>query len=81
MARQLRPTFRKTGLVARDGTDFWLLLPYMPAIERLLDKLRYIVQTAWQGGMQIVERDISIFRCPSRRQSAPGRRHWNFCIT
>ncbi|MDP2143073.1 MAG: diguanylate cyclase [Gallionella sp.] len=57
----LRKAFRKTDLVARDGTDFWILVPYTPVNERLVDKIRYIADTASQCGLQIVDRDISIF--------------------
>lgn len=57
----LRKTFRKTDLVARDGGDFWILVPYAPPEEKLVDKIKYIIETASQGGLQIVERDISIF--------------------
>lgn len=57
----LRKVFRKTDLVARDGTDFWILVPYTPSDEDLVDKIKYIIETASQCGLQIVERDISIF--------------------
>lgn len=57
----LRRAFRKTDLVARDGMDFWVLVPYTPVNEKLVDKIKYITETASQSGLQIVERDISIF--------------------
>ncbi|HUW26060.1 MAG TPA: diguanylate cyclase [Gallionella sp.] len=57
----LRKVFRKTDLVVRDGVDFWILLPYVPTEEKLVDKIKYIIETASQGGLHIVERDISIF--------------------
>lgn len=57
----LRRAFRKTDLVARYGTDFWILVPYTPASEKLVDKIKYITETASQSGLEIVERDISIF--------------------
>lgn len=58
----LRKAFRKTDLVARDGMDFWVLVPYTPVNERLVDKIRYITETASQSGLQIVARDISVFQ-------------------
>jgi len=67
----LRKAFRKTDLVARDGTDFWVLVPYTPVNERLVDKIKYITETASQSGLQIVERDISIFAL-SHDLVAPG---------
>ncbi|MCK9202159.1 MAG: diguanylate cyclase [Gallionella sp.] len=60
----LRKAFRKTDLVARYGVDFWILVPYTPVDEKLVDKIKYITETASQGGLQIVERDISIFALP-----------------
>lgn len=61
----LRKAFRKTDLVARDGADFWILVPFTPAEEKLVDKIKYIIDTASQSGLQIVERDISIFLLPN----------------
>ncbi len=61
VSHYLRKTFRKTDLVARDGGDFWILVPYTPPEEKLVDKIKYIIEIASQGGLQIVERDISIF--------------------
>lgn len=61
ITHSLRKVFRKTDLVARDGTDFWILVPYTPPDEELVDKIKYIIETASQCGLQIVERDISIF--------------------
>lgn len=64
VSHSLRKAFRKTDLVARDGVDFWILVPYTPTDEKLVDKIKYIIETASQGGLQIVERDISIFSLP-----------------
>lgn len=65
VSHSLRKAFRKTDLVARDGADFWILVPFTPAEEKLVDKIKYIIETASQGGLQIVERDISIFLLPN----------------
>jgi GGDEF domain-containing protein len=65
VSHSLRRAFRKSDLVARDGADFWILVPFTPAEEKLVDKIRYIIDTASQGGLQIVERDISIFLLPN----------------
>ena len=64
ISHSLRSSFRKSDLVARDGTDFWILVPFAPSEERLVDKIRYIIDTASQGGLNIVKRDISIFLLP-----------------
>ncbi len=65
VSHSLRKAFRKTDLVARDGTDFWILVPFTPAEEKLVDKIKYIIEAASQSGLHIVERDISIFLLPN----------------
>lgn len=60
--QSLRKSFRKTDLVARDGTDFWIIVPFTD--EKISDKIRYILESASLGGLQIVERDISFFSLP-----------------
>ena len=64
VSHSLRKAFRKSDLVARDGADFWILVPFTPAQGKLVDKIAYIIDTASQAGLQIVERDISIFLLP-----------------
>lgn len=64
VAHSLRKAFRKTDLVARDGVDFWILVPYTPTEELFVDKIRYIIDTVSQCGLQIVPRDISFFSLP-----------------
>ena len=65
ISHSLRKAFRNTDLVARDGADFWILVPFTPAEEKLVDKIKYIIDTASQSGLQIVERDISVFLLPN----------------
>ncbi|HCI12964.1 MAG TPA: diguanylate cyclase [Gallionellaceae bacterium] len=60
----LRNAFRKTDLVARDGSDFWVIIPYTPATEKIFDKVANILQDAVHDGLHIVEREISIFSLP-----------------
>lgn len=61
---RLSKAFRKTDLVARDGVDFWVLVPYTATDGKLADKTRYIIEIASQSDLQIVERDISFFSLP-----------------
>src|SRR5512144_650430 len=42
--QSLRKSFRKTDLVARDGTDFWIIVPFTD--EKISDKIRYILESA-----------------------------------
>lgn len=60
----LRKNFRKADLVARHGTDIWILVPYAPDEEKLGDKIKYIIDTASQAGLEIVERNLSFFSLP-----------------
>lgn len=60
----LRNAFRKTDLVARDGSDFWVIVPYTPATEKIYDKVVKILQDADHDGLHIVDRETSIFSLP-----------------
>jgi len=71
----LRKAFRKTDLVARDGVDFWVLVPYTATDGKLIDKIKYIIETASQSGLQIVERDISIFSLPFEAHGLGEQEH------
>jgi predicted signal transduction protein with EAL and GGDEF domain len=61
VSRSLRKAFRKTDLVARDGTDFWILVPYTQANEKLVDKVNDTIEAASQDDLHVAEHDISIF--------------------
>ncbi|MCE1172366.1 MAG: hypothetical protein LWW84_13765 [Azovibrio sp.] len=71
VSHSLRRLFRKSDLVARDGSDVWILVPYTPADESLADKIAYIVEAASQGGLQIIERDIVLFSLPLETGQVP----------
>ena len=60
----LRKTLRKTDLAARDGLDFWIIVPFTPDDEKISDKIKDIIEAASLAGLQIVERDISYFALP-----------------
>ena|SRR3989338_339295 len=65
VSQTLHKAFRKTDLVVRDGADFWILMPFSGAEEKLVDKIKYIIETASLSGLEIVERDIFIFLLPN----------------
>ena len=56
----MRRAFRKTDLVARNGTDIWVLLP-CASHESVLLKISRLVEIAAENGLDIVDRDVSIF--------------------
>jgi GGDEF domain-containing protein len=64
LACELRSAFRKTDLVARNGTDFWILAPYAVP-ETVTEKVKQFVEVASQNGFDIVDRDIAIFDFPN----------------
>lgn len=60
LATHLRQEFRRTDLVARDGTDFWVLVPYTePATVQ--SKVVSLVEAASRNGLSIVDRDVAFF--------------------
>ena len=61
VSHSLRKAFRKTDLVARDGTDFWILVPYTQANEKLVDKVNDTIKAASQDDLHVAEHDINIF--------------------
>lgn len=60
----LKNAFRKTDLVARDGSDFWVIIPYTPATEKIYDKVAKILQDAVHDSLRVVQREVSIFSLP-----------------
>ncbi|WP_036301715.1 diguanylate cyclase domain-containing protein [Methylotenera sp. L2L1] len=65
MTSHLKKTFRNTDLVARIGSDFWIIVPYTPATEKVQDKVRNIIQDSEHGGLKAVVQNASIFSFPS----------------
>ncbi len=63
LAKQLRKSLRKTDLVARNGTAIWVMIPFVTP-ESVLSKVSQIVEIAAANGLDIVDRDISIFSIP-----------------
>lgn len=69
--QSLRQAFRKTDLVARDGSDFWIMVPFSPDNEKVSDKIKYILESLSLAGLHIVERDISFFSWPLSLKDIP----------
>ena len=63
LAAQLQHSLRKTDLVARNGTDIWVLIPFVTP-ESVLSKVSQIVSIASTNGLDIVDRDLSVFTIP-----------------
>lgn len=61
VTHHLKKTFRKTDLVARNGSDFWVIVPYAPPTEKLYDKVVEILGDVEHEGLLVVDPEISIF--------------------
>jgi hypothetical protein len=66
---QVRSVLRKTDLVARRGTEIWLLIPFVTH-QTVLSKVARIVEVAAENGLNIVEHDIAVFSIPDA--TTPG---------
>lgn len=67
MRLHLKSVFRKTDMVARNGSDFWVVVPCTPSTEKLQDKVREILGGAEHEGLRIVNPEISIFNVSDQR--------------
>jgi len=46
-------------------SDFWIVVPYTPATEKIQDKVRNIIQDAEHEGLKAVAQNASIFSFPT----------------
>lgn len=65
----LHRAFRRTDLVMRDHTDFWILLP-LSSQESVFKRVREMVEIVSSLGLNIVERDIALFELGSGQIAA-----------
>lgn len=64
LTESLQNGFRKSDLVTRDVTDFWIIFPYTPFNENIYDKLVAVLNETDHEALNIVEREIAIFELP-----------------
>lgn len=64
----LQHIFRKTDLIARNGTDVWILFPYTPFSENIYLKIREVIDSADHDALHIVNRKITIFTSPFKEK-------------
>lgn len=64
VTESIKNAFRKTDIVARNATDFWVIAPYTYDEEKIQDKILGIIQEAKHKGLSVVDREISIFTLP-----------------
>jgi hypothetical protein len=65
MTSHLKRAFRNTDLVATIESDFWIIVPYTPAAEKIQDKVRSIIQDAEHDALKAAVQSASIFSFPS----------------
>jgi hypothetical protein len=70
LTHDLQNSFRKSDLVGREGTDFWILFPYTRVTDNIHDKLLDVLEGSAHNNLNIVEREISIFELPVIYQKA-----------
>jgi GGDEF domain-containing protein len=63
LASELRHTFRKYDLVAREGMDFWILVPNTTP-DAVAEKVATLVELASDNGLDVVDRDVAVFSLP-----------------
>lgn len=64
LTHDLQKAFRKSDLVGRDGTDFWILFPYTRITDNIYEKLVDVLQASSHENLNIVNREVSIFELP-----------------
>lgn len=64
LTTSLQKTFRKADLIARNGTDFWIIFPYTPFSENIYEKIRGVIDDADHEELNIVNREIAIYLSP-----------------
>lgn len=64
LTHDLQRSFRRSDLVGREGTDFWILFPYTRVSDNVYDKLMDVIQGSAHANLNIVEREIAIFELP-----------------
>ncbi len=68
VTQALQGIFRKTDLIARNGSDVWILFPYTPFSENIYLKIREVIDSANHDALHIVNRKIAIFTSPFKEK-------------
>lgn len=68
VTESLQKIFRKTDLIARNGSDVWILFPYTPFSENIYLKIREVIDSADHDALHIVNRKIAIFTSPFKEK-------------
>lgn len=73
LTTSLTNDFRKTDIITRYVTDYWIIVPYDSNIEQIQTKIEDIFQASEHQKLRSINREISIFTLPMT--SADAMRH------
>lgn len=64
LTTSLNNDFRKTDLITRNVTDYWIIVPYDSNREQIKSKIVSIFNASKHKNLNIINREISIFSLP-----------------
>lgn len=64
LTTSLTNDFRKTDIITRNVTDYWIIVPYDSNREQIQTKIVDIFQASKHKDLNIINREISIFSLP-----------------
>ena len=64
LTTSLTNDFRKTDLITRHVTDYWIIVPYDSDKEQIQNKIVDIFNAAKHKDLNVINREISIFSLP-----------------
>jgi|GEM_PF-315732 len=64
LTTSLTNDFRKTDLITRNVTDYWIIVPYDSNKEQIQNKIVEIFNAAKHKDLNVINREISIFSLP-----------------
>ncbi len=70
LTTSLTNDFRKTDLIARHVTDYWIIVPYDSNREQIQNKIVDIFHASKHKDLNIINREISIFELPLAKSEA-----------
>lgn len=70
LTTSLTNDFRKTDLIARHVTDYWIIVPYDSNREQIQTKIVDIFKATKHKDLNIINREISIFSLPLSKTEA-----------
>lgn len=64
LTTSLNRDFRKTDIITRHVTDYWIIIPYDSNKEQIKTKIIDIFNTSTHSNLNLINREISIFSLP-----------------